>query len=90
MGEPLFYVADDGRSVYQRPHETDAGGTAMGFRVCVCDPDVEGAAAEIVRALNRLPQAEGVLIEVAQAIRAGGDAQEQADKIEAWVLEGAV
>lgn len=53
--------------------------------VCMC-AGIEGAAEEIARSLNRLPEAEALLIETASAIRSGADAQPLADKIEEWVV----
>jgi len=60
---------------------------AMGFVVCTCDEDVDGAAEEIVKALNDMPKALALLVEIAGEIRAGADPQGLADKIEEWVVE---
>lgn len=66
-------------------------GDDVDFDTIICVISVqapEGTAEQIARSLNRLPKAEALLIEVAQAIRAGGDAQEQADLIEEFVVNG--
>ena len=96
--EPLYYV--DPRAplqVRKRPVESEDGrGSTMGFVVCTCDEDVEGAAEEIARSLNRLPEAEAILIDVAGKIRAEeatdphgknhlGDLPKVAAAIEDWM-----
>lgn len=97
----LFYVADDGRTVFKRPvHEINettgqpTGKVQMGFKVCVCDEFVDGAAEQIVRSLNRLPKAEAILVDVASAIRSEGaiplddpaNLAGRADAIEEWMV----
>lgn len=100
----LFYVADDGVSVFKRAvHEINettgqpTGKVQMGFKVCVCDEFVEGAAEQIARALNRLPKAEAILIDVASTIRSetanwdrGDDFPQaildRADAVEEWMV----
>jgi hypothetical protein len=75
MAEPLFEAVAD-----QRVMRGDA-------LICITTAQApEGSAGEIARALNRLPEAEALLIEIASAIRSGADAQPLADQIEEWVV----
>lgn len=58
--------------------------------ICECSDFVEGAAEQIVRALNRLPKAEAILVDVVGTIRAAetDDCKElvtRADAIEEWM-----
>lgn len=74
-------------SVRKRPEKTDSG-VIMGFEVCVCC-DLE-TAKEIARALNRIAEAELLIIRLAQAIR-GDDKAELAlasDAAEEFIVNG--
>lgn len=91
MAEPLFYVPESSpNEVYQRPD-----GGQMGFRVCTCAEDVGGAAQEIARALNRLPEAEALLVDIVSAIRQVGggltgpaaELTSRANAIEEWMTQ---
>lgn len=87
MGEPLFYVAEGedqygGMAAVMRRDETDPDNAVM---VCVVG-QIEGVAEEIARSLNRLPEAEALLIHTAQSIRAGADPQPLADALEEWAV----
>lgn len=60
--------------------------------ICECSDFVEGAAEQIVRALNRLPKAEAVLVDVVARIRAEAERaddiaglEDVADAIEEWM-----
>lgn len=84
----IFYA--EGNKVYR----LDADGPVW---VASANPDIEGAAEQIVRALNRMPKAEAILIDVCAKIRtreAGpddGDTAEIdacADAIEEWMVNG--
>lgn len=86
--DPLFYATPAnpmGFAVHKRPEQT-SWGTVLGFRACVCDEDAY--AEQIARALNRLPVAERMLIEVAAIMRSGDAdrANKMADAIEEWFI----
>jgi hypothetical protein len=49
MSDGRYYA--QGRRVYRAPLKTETG-TSLGFLVCECNEDVQGAAEEIVEALN--------------------------------------
>lgn len=90
----LYYVGDDGLSVFKRPVQSfredgTSAGSTMGFKVCTTDEWVDGAAVEIARSLNRLPKAEALMIKVAGSIREGAEPQPLADEIEQWIVDGA-
>lgn len=63
--------------------------------VAECSDFIDGAAGQIARALNRLPQAEALLVGAAAALRSldGGTvvstlAQDLAEQIEDWMVNG--
>ena len=81
---PLFYVSDvDDVPVVMRRDETDPDNAVV---VCLCMSPIEGVAEEIARSLNRLPEAEAILIHTAQSIRAGAEPPELADALEEWAV----
>jgi hypothetical protein len=85
--DELFYVEE--KSVWRR-----AEGEGEPTWVCECSDHIEGAAEQIARSLNRLPKAEAMLVEVRGLIVEKKDVifaelLDAADKIEAFILDGA-
>lgn len=82
--EPEFYAVNgvDYSSVQRR---TPDGRLE---EVATASPFIDGAAEQIARALNRLPEAEQLLIQAAQALRSGDEKRvnDMADVIEDWMV----
>lgn len=102
----LFFAR--GNMVYRRgiveARETDGqltGRETEEVFVCEASDFIDGGAEQIVRALNRLPKAEAILIDVAQTIRLADENHDpdsragfpielvnRADAIEEWMVNG--
>lgn len=81
------YYRAEGLDVVKRPVVNPGGGITTGFTVCRTNEYVEGAAETVADALNRLPEAEALLVKAASALRSGDEVQVNliADLIEDWM-----
>lgn len=81
-----FYSAQ-GLAVVKRPVVNASGGTTTGFTVCHVNEYIDGAAETIADALNRLPEAEAMLVKAASALRGNDEVEVNliADQIEDWM-----